>query len=81
MNKPQLIDLLASKATLQFGFHKGIREFGDNGREVTKQETVTMVKSEELEKDICLNLLKYLIFLKIKRTGKVEAHGCADLRT
>ena len=28
----------ASKATPQYGFHKGIKEFADEGREATKQE-------------------------------------------
>ena len=43
----------ASKATPQYGFHKGIKEFQDEGREATKQElyenllgmdAVTMIK-------------------------------------
>ena len=58
---------------MQYGFHKEIREFGDNGQEATKQklyeillvmDKVMMIKSEELEKDLCCNALTYLIFLK-----------------
>ena len=31
MEEPKLNQLHASKATLQYGFHRGIREFGDEG--------------------------------------------------
>ena len=50
-----------SKATPQYGFHRGIRKFGNDGREATKQEpyenllgmdAVTMVKPKDLEKDL-----------------------------
>ena len=69
----------ASKATPQYGFHKGIKEFHDKGREATKQElyenllgmdAVTMVKPKNLEPELCINALTYLMFLKRKRTGK-----------
>ena len=51
----------ASKATPQYGFHKGIKEFHDEGREATKQElyenllgmdAVTMVKPKNLEPEL-----------------------------
>ena len=41
---------------------------------------VTMIEPGKLEKDLCINALTYLIFLKRKRTGKVKARGCADGR-
>ena len=53
----------ASKATPQYGFHKGIKEFHDEGREATKQElyknllgmdAVTMVKPKKLEPELCI---------------------------
>ena len=65
----------ASKATPQYGFHKGIKEFADEGREATKQElyenllgmnAVTMIEPGKLEKDLCINALTYLMFLKRK---------------
>ena len=52
----------ASKATPQYGFHKGIKEFADKGQEATKQElyenllgmdAVTIIKLQKLEKAAC----------------------------
>ena len=89
MNEPKLVESHASKVTPQYGFHRGIKEFGNDGREVTKQElyknllgmdAVTMIKPEKLEKDLCLNALTYLMFLKRKRTGKIKAWGCTNGR-
>ena len=79
----------ASKATPQYGFHKGIKEFADAGSEATKQElyenlsginAVTTIEPGKLEKDLCINALTYLMFLKRKQTGKVKVRGCADGR-
>ena len=76
MEKPQLIESHASKETQQHGFHRWIKELGNDGREATKQElyeillgmdAVTMVKPRDLEKDLCLNALTYLMFLKQKK--------------
>ena len=39
-----------------------------------------MIKPEQLEKNLCLNVLTYLMFLKRKRTGKIKARGCASSR-
>lgn len=89
MDQPQLVELYAKKATPQYGFHKGIKEFGNDDREATKQELhenlfgmddTTMIKPEHLEKDMCLNVLTYLMFLKQKRTGKIKARVCVDGR-
>ena len=41
---------------------------------------VTMIEPCELDKDLCINALTYLMFLKRKRTGKVKARGCTDGR-
>ena len=77
----------ANKATPQYGFHKGMKEFADERREATKQElyenllgmnAVTMIEPHELDKELCINALTYLMFLKRKRTGKAKARGCAD---
>ena len=79
----------ASKATSQYRFHKGMKGFADEGREATKQElyenllgmkAVTMIGPCDLDEDLCINALTYLMFLKRKRTGKVKARGCADGR-
>ena len=84
MDEPSPNESHTSKVTLQYGFHRGIKKFGSDGREATKQElydnllgmdAVTMVnpKKKKLKKDLCLNTLTYLMFLKQKRTGKVKA--------
>ena len=39
-----------------------------------------MVPPTQLDKDLCLNVLTYLMFLKRKQTGKIKAWGCADGR-
>lgn len=89
MDEPKLVESHTSKATPQYGFHRGIKEFGNNGREATKQElyknllrmdAVTMIKPKKLEKDLCLNALTYLIFLKKKEDQKIKARGCTDRR-
>ena len=63
----------ASKATPQYGFHKGMKEFADKERKATKQEihknllgmdAVIMIKPDNLEKKLCINALTYLMFLK-----------------
>ena len=43
-------------------------------------DAVTMVRPKDLEKDLCLNALTYLMFLKRKRTWKIKARGYADVR-
>ena len=77
----------ASKETPQYGFHKEMKEFSDEGRGATKQElyknllgmdAVRMVKPHDLDKKLCINALTYFMFLKQKRTGKVKATRCAD---
>ena len=87
MDKPQLVESHASNATPQYRFHKGIKEFGNYGRESTKKElydnllrmdAITMVKPGDVEKDLCLKALTYLMFLRQKRAGKIKARGCAD---
>ena len=56
-----------------------MKEFANEGREATKQElyknllgmnAVTMIEPCELDQDLCINALTYLMFLKRKRTGK-----------
>ena len=77
----------ASKSTPQFGFNKGLQMFGDNGWEATKKEldknllgmeAVTMLKKSEWKQEEYFNALRYLMFLKRKRFGKIKARGVAD---
>lgn len=52
--------------------NKGIKKFGYDGHEATKQElyknlfgmnVITNVKQKDLNDKLCINVLKYLIFL------------------
>jgi hypothetical protein len=79
----------ASKSTPQYGFNRGLKEFGYLGYEATVKElddnllgmgAVKMLKPSELNKTIRYEALNYLMFLKRKRCGKIEARGCADGR-
>jgi hypothetical protein len=79
----------ASKSTPQYGFNRGLKEFGTLGYEATVKElddnllgmgAVNMLKPSEVNKNIRYEALNYLMFLKRKRCGKVKARGCADGR-
>jgi hypothetical protein len=79
----------ASKSTPQYGFNRGLKEFGELGYEATVKElddnllgmgAVKMLKLAEINKKIRFEALNYLMFLKRKRCGKVKARGCADGR-
>lgn len=43
-------------------------------------DSVTIIKPGDLEDDLCLNALMYLMFLKKNITRKIKARGCADGR-
>jgi hypothetical protein len=79
----------ASKSTPQYGFNRGLKEFGQLGYEATVKElddnllgmgAVRMLKPSEVNKNIRYEALNYLMFLKRKRCGKIKARGCADGR-
>jgi hypothetical protein len=79
----------ASKSTPQYGFNRGLKEFGTLGYEATVKElddnllgmgAVEMLKPSEINKNIRYEALNYLMFLKRKRCGKIKARGCADGR-
>ena len=79
----------ASKSTPQYGFNRGMKEFGDLGFKATMKElddnligmnAVRMLKPSEVNKEVWSKALSYLMFLKRKRTGDVKARGCADGR-
>ena len=79
----------ASKATPQYGFNRGIKEFGEEGWAATKSEiyenligmdAVSIIEPDKLDKTLAKNALPYLMFLKRKRLGKVKSRGCADGR-
>jgi hypothetical protein len=79
----------ASKSTPQYGFNRGLKEFGELGYQATVKElddnllgmgAVRMLKPSEMNKTIRFEALNYLMFLKRKRCGKIKARGCADGR-
>jgi hypothetical protein len=79
----------ASKSTPQYGFNRGLKEFGALGYEATIKElddnllgmgAVEMVKPPDVPKSIRYKAMNYLMFLKRKRCGKIKARGCADGR-
>ena len=64
-----------------------MKEFADERREATKQElyknllgmnAVIIVEPHNLDNELHINALTYLMFLKQKRTGKVKARGFTD---
>jgi hypothetical protein len=79
----------ASKSIPQYGFNRGLKEFGTPGYEATVKElddnllgmgAVKMLKPSEVNKNIWYEALNYLMFLKRKRCGKIKARSCADGR-
>jgi hypothetical protein len=77
----------ASKSTPQYGFNRGMKEFGELGFEAAMKElddnligmdAVRMLKPSEVNKDVWSDALSYLMFLKRKRDSTVKARGCAD---
>jgi hypothetical protein len=82
-------DFEASKSTPQYGFNRGMKEFGELGYEATMRElddnligmgAVQMLTPTEVNKEVWSTALSYLMFLKRKRNGDVKARGCADGR-
>jgi hypothetical protein len=76
-----------SKSTQQYGFNRGMKEFGELGFEATMKElddnligmgAVRMLEQNKVNKDVWCDALSYLMFLKRKCDGTVEARGCAD---
>jgi hypothetical protein len=68
----------ASKSTPQYGFNRGLKEFGTLGYEATIKElddnllgmgAVRMLKPSKINKNIKYEALNYLMFLKRKRCG------------
>jgi hypothetical protein len=79
----------ASKSTPQYGFNRGMKEFGELGFEATMKDlddnligmgAVRMLEPNEVNKDVWCEDLSYLMFLKRKRDGTVKARGYADGR-
>ena len=67
---------------------KGLKVFGNNGASAIKRELEQLIyrkvmhgrKSHELTREQKRVALRYLMFLKQKRCGKIKGRGCADGR-
>ena len=77
------------RSTPQYGFNRGMKEFGQAGYDATVLElsdnligmdAVEMLDKSYITSDVFMNALSYLMFLKRKRTDVVKARGCADRR-
>ena len=74
--------------TEQMGWKKGLRVLGDRGEEAIGKELKQIHDMEgfqpkhwhELSKEERVKALKYLMYLKEKRDGKIKGRGCADGR-
>ena len=77
------------RSTPQYGFNRGMKEFGQEGYDATVSElsdnpigmdVVDMLDKSRITSDVYMNALSYLMFLKRKRTNVVKARGCAESR-
>jgi hypothetical protein len=74
--------------TTQYGLRTGLKMFGEAGSEAVLSELKQLHdrgvmeprKGKELSFRERKNALKYLMFLKQKRCGKIKGRGCADGR-
>ena len=75
------------RSTPQYGFNRGMKEFGQAGYDATVSElsdnligmdAVQMLDKSWITSDVFMNALSYLMFLKRKRTDVVKARGCSD---
>jgi hypothetical protein len=72
----------------QHSVKKGLRLFGDAGKEAVFSEMQQLHKMEVIEPKMANMLtrqekqvsLHYLMFLKQKRCGRIKGRGCADGR-
>ena len=74
-------------STPQYGFNRGMKEFGQEGYNATVSELsdnligmdeVDMVDKSRIVSDVYMNALSYLMILKRKRIDIVKSRGCAD---
>ena len=81
-------DEALSLLTTQMSAKKGIKVFGTNGESAIKKELEQLLyrkvmhgkKPSELTRDQKRAALRYLMFLKQKRCGRIKGRGCADGR-
>jgi hypothetical protein len=72
----------------QYNLKQGIKKFGDNGkaavlvelRQLYDRNVMEPVRKSDLTPAERKGALRYLMFLKEKRTGQIKGRGCADGR-
>ena len=82
----KLIDELNCLLTPQMSAKKGLKVFGERGAEAIMKELDQLIQRKvmqarragDLTRKQKENALKYLMFLKEKRCGKIKGRGCAD---
>ena len=74
-------------STPQYGFNRGMKEFGQEGDDAIVSElsdnligmnAIDMLDKSRITSDVHMNALSYLVFLKRKKTDVVKVRGCAD---
>ncbi len=86
MNGP--LDEAITMVTEQMSAKKGLTVFGISGAAAVRKELEQLLyrkvmhgkRSKELTRDQKRAALRYLMFLKQKRCGKIKGRGCADGR-
>ena len=83
-----MVNELECMLTEQMSAKRGLKVFGDRGANAIIKELDQLIqrkvmrarRAHELTRQQKENALKYLMFLKEKRCGKVKGRGCADGR-
>eukprot|EP00957_Ditylum_brightwellii_P028037 2117083-Ditylum_brightwellii.AAC.1 len=81
-------DELMAFLTEQMSAKKGLKVFGDRGiaalekelKQLIHREVMHPVDVKSLTRDQKISALRYLMFLKEKRSGEVKGRGCTDRR-
>ena len=79
---------LAHTAMTQFTMKKGIEEFGEDGvdavlgelQQLHDRKVIVPIVADEMTREEKRAALRYLMFLKKKRCGRIKGRGCADGR-
>ena len=74
--------------TAQMSAKKGLKRFGNSGSDSIRKELEQIIyrkvihgkNAKELTREQKRAALRYLMFLKQKRCGKIKGRGCADRR-
>ena len=76
-------------AMSQYTMERGLREFGEDGikavakemQQLHDREVLEPTKYEDMSREQKRKVLRYLMFLKKKRCGRIKGRGCADGRS